>query len=134
MAAENVFIIKDSNHSVGHTPVSCTCMDQYTREHNPDCRTCKGTGIAGYRDPEIKEQGRPVLTKAEIIFENMLTIMEDDEIVPVTDILAYFHCDQDVGVGDVVVHKGKKYRVVERDDVTGVANNVSIRCCLEPIV
>lgn len=134
MAGVNVFIIKDSNHAAGHIPISCTCMDRFTREHNPDCNTCNGTGITKYKTPDIKEQGRPVLAKAEIVIENMLTMIEDNEPVPITDMLAYFDADQDLGVGDVVVYQGKNYRVVEREDVVGVANNVSIRCSLEPIV
>lgn len=134
MVAENVFIIKDSNHSVGQTAISCKCMDTYTREHNPDCKLCNGTGIMKYLSPEIKAEGGQVLAKAEIVFESLLTMLEDDEPIPVTDMLAYFHADQDVAVGDVVVYKSKNYRVVEREDVIGVANDVSIRCCLEPII
>lgn len=134
MVAENVFVIKDINHSAGHTPISCKCMDRFTREHNPDCKLCKGTGIMKYLSPEIKAEGGHVLAKAEIVFESMLTILDDDEPVPVSDMLAYFHADQDVAVGDVIVYKSKNYRVVEREDVVGVANDVSIRCCLEPIV
>jgi len=130
----NVFIIKDSNHAAGHIPVGCKCMDRFTREHNPDCRLCNGTGIVEYRSPEINQQGRQVLAKAEIVIENMLTMIEDDEPVPITDMLAYFHSDQDIAVGDVIVYQGKNFRVVEREDVIGVANNVSIRCSLEPIV
>ena len=134
MAGVNVFIIKDSNHAAGHIPVSCKCMDRFTREHNPDCRLCSGTGIVEYIAPKIQERGRPVLAKAEIVIENLLTMIEDDEPVPITDMLAYFHSDQDISVGDVIVYQGKNYRVVEREDVIGVANNVSIRCSLEPIV
>lgn len=130
----NVFIIKDSNYSAGHSPVACTCIDRFTREFNPDCKFCKGTGIMEYIPSEIMEEGKSVLTTAEIVIENILTMYEDDETIPVTDILAYFKADEDIRVGYVVVYKGKKYRVVEREDVIGVANNVSIRCCLEPII
>lgn len=87
-----------------------------------------------YLSPEIKAEGGHVLAKAEIVFESMLTILDDDEPIPVSDMLAYFHADQDVAIGDVIVYKSKNYRVVEREDVVGVANDVSIRCCLEPIV
>ena len=87
-----------------------------------------------YKSPEINQQGGQVLAKAEIVIENMLTMIEDDEPVPITDMLAYFHSDQDIAVGDVVVYQGSNFRVVEREDVIGVANNVSIRCSLEPIV
>lgn len=129
-----MFIIKDANHSAGHVPISCTCMDQYSREFNPYCKLCKGTGIMEYISPEIKSDGRQVLANAEIVFENMLTMIEDDERVPVTDMLAYFHQDLDVKVGYVVVYQGKNYRVVECEDVIGVSNDVSIRCALEPII
>ena len=134
MAAENVIIIRDTNHSIGHTAISCKCMDRFTREHNPYCKFCKGTGIIEYQVPEIKDKGDSVLTKAEIIYEDMLTMIEDDEPVPVTDMLAYFHSNEDVKIGYVVVYKGKNYRVVECEDMMGIANNVRIRCSLEPII
>ena len=134
MATAKVFIIRDSNHAVGHTAISCDCIDPYSREHNPDCRMCTGTGIVEYQAPKIKEDGRQVLTTAEIVFENMLTMIEDDEPVPITDMLAYFSADEDIKVGYVVVYQGKNYRVVECEDVIGVSNDVSIRCALEPII
>jgi hypothetical protein len=134
MAKVNVFIIKDGNHSAGHIPIHCTCIDHYTREFNPDCNLCHGTGIVEYQPPEIKWHGKPILATAEIIFENMVTMIEDDEPIPITDMLAYFSYDQDIAIGDIITYQGKNYRVVEREDVVGVSNDVSIRCALEPIV
>jgi hypothetical protein len=129
---DNVFVIKHGLPTYSQDPVICKCRDPYTKEFNPDCKLCVGTGIVEYREP-IPEQNDKRLSQAEIYFENAATIYGEDEEIPITDILAFFHIKEDVQVGDTVVHKGKYYKIVSCDEVVGVNNRKYIQCCLEPV-
>lgn len=73
------------------------------------------------------------LTEAEVVFENALTLYndEDDQEVPITDISAYFDKDEDVRSGDLVQHKGKKYQVVNTKRVSSIKNELYLLCSLD---
>jgi len=101
-------------------------------EFNPDCKICKGTGVSEHKEPVI-ESGSERLVKAKVYFENMLTLYEEGEEVPVTDVVAYFEPSEDVRVNDTVVHKSKHYKIVHRTEVMGITNVLHIQCSLEPI-
>ena len=108
-------------------------MDPFSREFNPDCKICKGTGILKKSKEPVIESGSERLIKAKVYFENMLTLYEEGEEVPVTDTVAYFEPSEDVRNGDVVIHKGKHYKIVHRAEVMGINNVLHIQCSLEPI-
>ena len=101
-------------------------------EFNPDCKICKGTGMTEHKEPVI-ESGSERLVKAKVYFENMLTLYEEGEEIPVTDVVAYFEPSEDVRKGDIVVHKSKHYKIVHRAEVMGINNVLHIQCSLEPI-
>ena len=102
-------------------------------EFNPDCKICKGTGTLKKSKEPVIESGSERLVKAKVYFENMLTLYEEGEAIPVTDTVAYFEPSEDVRNGDVVVHKSKRYKIVHRIEVMGINNVLHIQCSLEPI-
>lgn len=108
-------------------------MDPFSREFNPDCELCVGTGFPKRKESVIKP-GSERLVKAKVYFENMLTLYEEGEEVPVTDVVAYFEPSEDVRVNDTVIYKGKHYKIVHRAEVMGINNILHIQCSLEPLI
>lgn len=138
---DNVFVIRSSIESQmpSHLPPSkwCVCIDKLSKHPNPDCLECGGSGVIEY-PTEIAVQsieGSKRLTKAEIVFENALTLYndEDEQEIPITDISAYFDKDEDVRSGDLVQHKGKKYQVVNTKKVSSIKNELYLLCCLDRV-
>lgn len=132
MSSDLVILIRGSDQRIHQSSVRCICMDPFSREFNPDCKICKGTGATEHQRPVIEHEDER-LVKAKIYFENMLTLYEEGEEVPITDTVAYFEPSEDVRNGDVVVHKGKRYKIVHRAEVMGINNVLHIQCSLEPI-
>ena len=138
---DNVIVIRTTlvPSVSSHLPLSkrCECIDSLSKHPNPDCVECGGSGIIEYPS-EFKSQneGSIQLLKADIVFENALTIYndEDESEIPITDIMAYFNINDDVQIGDNVQHKGKKYRVVATQRVSSIKNDLYLLCCLERIM
>jgi len=132
MSSDLVILIRGRDQTISQSSVRCICMDPFSMEFNPDCKICKGTGLSGHKNPVV-ESGSERLVKAKIYFENMLTLYEEGEEIPVTDTVAYFEPSEDVREGDIVVHKSKHYKIVHRIEVMGINNVLHIQCSLEPI-
>jgi hypothetical protein len=138
---DNVFVIRPRMETSmpAHLPPSkwCDCIDRISKHPNPDCMACGGTGVIEYpEDVEVTMvDGSQRLSKAEIIFENALTLYndEDDEEIPITDIMAYFDKNEDVRSGDIIQHKGKKYQVVQTKKVSSIKNQLYLLCYLDRV-
>lgn len=116
------------------TPVSaCKCIDPYLGHANPDCKKCKGSGtVVSVIDANTVHD--EWLTKARIDFENALTVWDDEEEVPITDIIAYFDGSESIQIDDIIVHKGSRYKIVSIKSVTNIfTNKESKMCCLDRI-
>ena len=132
LSTDRVILIRNQDQAVRSGSSRCICMDPFSREFNPDCEICKGAGVSKREEPVIRS-GSERLVKAKIYFENMLTLYEEGEEIPITDTVAYFEPSEDVRVNDIVVYKGKHYKIVHRAEVMGINNVLHIQCSLEPL-
>ena len=129
---ENVIVIRDPKKDINSESMACICVDRLLGHANPACQYCRGTGqITHSIDHAVTEGQR--LTKAEMCFENALTIWDDDDEVPLSDILAYFPPTEDVQINDIIVHKGKQYEVLSSDIMSGLNGDLLLCCALERV-
>jgi len=129
---ENVIVIRDPKRGIGSEPMRCVCVDRILGHANPACHYCMGTGeIAHSIDHAQTENQR--ITKAEMCFENALTIWDDEDEIPLTDILAYFRPDDDVVINDIILYKGKQYEVLSADMMRGLNGDLLLCCALERV-
>ena len=129
---ENVIIIRDDKKGIDSESMACICVDRVLGHANPTCQYCRGTGkITHSVDHAVTENQR--MSKAELSFENALTIWDDDEPIPLSDILAYFDPNEDVQVGDLIVHRGKRYEVLSAEQMRGLNGNFLLCCALERV-
>lgn len=129
---EPVIVIRDPKKGIDSEPMQCICVDDLLGHANPECQFCRGTGqITHSIDHKVSTNQR--ITKAELSFENALTIWDDEEQVPLTDILAYFQSDDDVQVKDIIVHKGKQYEVLSVEYMRSLNGDFTLCCALERV-
>lgn len=129
---ENVIVVRDSKRGIDAESASCPCVDPILGHANPACKYCQGTGKIMHSIMHHETKGQR-LTKAEMCFENALTMWDDEDETPLSDILAYFEQDDDVQTGDVVLYKGKQYEVLSADIMRGLNGDLLLCCSLERI-
>ena len=129
---ENVIVIRDNKKGTNSETMACICVDRILGHPNPACQYCRGTGrIMHSINHDLTSDQR--LTKAELCFENALTIWDEDDPIPLSDILAYFNPDEDIQVGDVILYMGKRYEVLSVDRMRGLNGDLLLCCALERV-
>lgn len=135
---DNVFVIKIKH--VVNAPVTvpdsrwCDCVDSILKNPNPDCMSCGGSGIIEYpstfsASEEEAESRR--LTQADIRFETDSLWDGEDEDFPTSNIMAYFNKDENIELGNQIMHKSKLYSVIATRTVVDVNNVQKLECALE---
>jgi hypothetical protein len=129
---ENVIVIRDPKKDINSESMSCICVDRLLGHANPACKYCRGTGQINH-SIDHKDTENQRLTTAEMCFENALTIWDDEDEIPLSDILAYFTSDEDIQINDIILHKGKRYVVLSADIMHGLNGDLLLCCALERV-
>lgn len=95
----------------------CSCWNDIYETNDPQCKRCMGTGNA-----TVKERSH--LSKA--VMKSSGGIVDDDE-----PIAHAFTFDDDIHLGDVIVCKGQKYKVIEIDKTNTLGKQEVIVCGLD---
>ncbi len=129
---DSVIVIRDPKRGIGSEAMQCPCVDRLLGHANPECQYCRGTGEINHSIDHSKTENQR-MTKAELCFENALTIWDDEEPIPLSDILAYFAHDDDIQISDIIMHKGKQYEVLSTESMRGLNGGLTLCCALERV-
>ena len=136
---DNVFLIKIRHVMSGSTTIPnskwCDCIDKVTKNSDPDCLSCGGTGFIEYPSSFSvnEEETDRKLTQAEIRFELDPLWDGEDEDFPSSEIMAYFNQDEKIEPGNRIMHKSQLYSVIACRVVVDVDNRHKIECALERV-
>lgn len=122
---------------VSDVGVSCDCVDPVFNAPNPDCKYCNGTGIIQASLPPEKVQkkhgNKKVWLADATIIKNEAGAIYDEEELVITDIHAFFHRNEDIQVGDLIIPESSKEVFVVRgvQKVRNTENIILTDCAIE---
>jgi hypothetical protein len=128
-------ILQEPNDDTGAV---CDCVEGVFHTPNPNCLFCNGTGVIKVElEPKwivrVGEEKKIWVTNAQIVFDNMSSIYDDDEQQPTSNIHAFFSPEEDVKEGDYIIPAGGSivYIIETVEKVRSLENDVLTECILQ---